>query len=86
MACPSEFIFTDLTEDQFKENLDEDVRYAIMQMDSPRDALLHSQALKEEENELFKTEAYRSALNRYEKSIQYFCVVRLSMRVKMMQL
>ncbi|KAJ8435849.1 hypothetical protein Cgig2_029604 [Carnegiea gigantea] len=56
MACPPEFILSDLTEDQFKENFDED-------------------ALKEEGNKLFKTKAYWSALNRYEKSIQYLCVV-----------
>ncbi|KAJ8433631.1 hypothetical protein Cgig2_026811 [Carnegiea gigantea] len=44
-------------------------------MESTPKALLKSQALKEEGNKLCRTKAYRSALNRYEKSIQYLFVV-----------
>jgi len=43
-------------------------------MESTHEALLKSQALKEEGNMLYRTKAHRSALNRHEKSIQYLCV------------
>ncbi|KAJ8426009.1 hypothetical protein Cgig2_026121 [Carnegiea gigantea] len=63
MATLPELNFTCMVEDHFKEDLDEDVIYAIMHMDSPRKALMKSHVLKEEGNKLFKTKDYRRALN-----------------------
>ncbi|KAJ8437240.1 hypothetical protein Cgig2_012509 [Carnegiea gigantea] len=75
MASLPELNFTCITEEHSKEDLDEDVIYAIMHMDSPHEALMKSHALKEEGNKLFRSKCYRRALNKYEKSIQYLCMV-----------
>lgn len=75
MASLPELNFTCITEEHFKEELDEDVIYATMHMDSPREALMKSHVLKEDGNKRFKSKDYRRALNRYEKSIQYLCMV-----------
>ncbi|KAJ8430564.1 LOW QUALITY PROTEIN: hypothetical protein Cgig2_019136 [Carnegiea gigantea] len=55
------------------------------QMESSCEAFLKSQALKEERNTLYRTKAYRSALNRYEKSIQYLCMVVPRVTIKHMR-
>ena len=62
MATLPELNFTCIIEDHFKEDLDEDVIYAIMHMDSPWKALMKSHVLKEEGNKLFRTKDYRLSL------------------------
>lgn len=64
MASLPELNFTCITEEHFKEELDEDVIYATMHMDSPREALMKSHVLKEDGNKRFKSKDYRRALNR----------------------
>ncbi|KAJ8437968.1 hypothetical protein Cgig2_033701 [Carnegiea gigantea] len=67
-------LLDDFSENQIKDYFDDDVRKAIMEMNSPCDALLKSKELKEEGNKLFKTKNYRMPLNIYEKSMQFLCV------------
>ena len=74
MACHFRPLPDDFYENQIKDYFDDDVRRAIMEMNSSYDALLKSKELKEEGNKLFKTKNYKLALNIYEKSMQFLCV------------
>ena len=47
---------------------DKDVRRMVLQMDSPYETLVKAKELKEEGNTLYKSKAYQSAINRYDKA------------------
>lgn len=82
MACQCGPSFYDFYENQIKDYFDDDVRRAIMEMDSPCDALLKSKKLKEEGNKLFKTKNYMLALI-YMKNLCNFYLC-LLLRARMM--
>jgi len=69
MACQSESLFADFSENQIKGQFDEDVRRAITEMESPLESILKSKELKEECNKVFRAKAYRMAINLYDKSL-----------------
>ena len=75
MATPSESLFTGLSKDLIKEEFDEARKNDIMKMESPHDALLNSQALKEKGNKFLRMKGFRIPLNRYDQSLQCVCVV-----------
>ena len=45
-----------------------------MKMASPREMLVKFQDLKDEGNTLFKSKAYRCAINTYDNTLQYLCL------------
>ncbi|KAJ8444316.1 hypothetical protein Cgig2_019874 [Carnegiea gigantea] len=62
---------TNIDTNQIKHALDEDMRRNYMEMNPPREALVKHKELKKGGN--FQTKAFRSAINRYDKSLQYMC-------------
>ncbi|KAJ8421158.1 hypothetical protein Cgig2_003023 [Carnegiea gigantea] len=75
MGSCSHPLFSQLLESEIKKHFDDDVRCSIMQMVDSHSMLKKSQMLKDEGNRLFKTQAYRLVFFRYDKYLQYLCVV-----------
>ena len=74
MACQNRPLLADFSENQIKEEFDEDVRRTVMEMTCPHEMLVKAQELKDEGNTLFKSRAYRCAVNKYDKALQYLCL------------
>jgi len=68
MAFSTQSIILDLSNDPFMPKFDKDVRRMVLQMDSPYETLVKAKELKEEGNTLYKSKAYQSAINRYDKA------------------
>ncbi|KAJ8428140.1 hypothetical protein Cgig2_011513 [Carnegiea gigantea] len=75
MAFSTQSVISDLSNDPFMPEFDEDVRRMVLQMDSPCETLVKAKELKEEGNTLYKSKAYQSAINRYDKAFQYLCLI-----------
>jgi len=73
MANLAQYLLSDLSVNQIKREFDKDVRKTIKEKSYLRGALVKSKEL-EEENKIFKSKAFPSAMNRYDKSLQYMCV------------
>lgn len=65
---------SDLVDSELKDELDADVLASLMAIDHPRDAISTSKKLKEDRNLYFRQKNFPSAIERYEKSLQYLCV------------
>ncbi|KAJ8452720.1 hypothetical protein Cgig2_005056 [Carnegiea gigantea] len=63
MAFSTQYVISDLSDDPFMPKFDEDVIRMELQMDSSRETLVKAKELKEEGNTLYKSKAYRSAIN-----------------------